>query len=185
MLTKLLDWIAHYALGWILVWTLLIGIALGWQVNGLIYKAKLAVLQLAQAERETTLEHTVNAALAAVLEAERKGDALTAQVVALESERSKTAKEKDREIQRLTTGRACLGADVVRLLNAESAPGSGLKLPTAASGAAGSATGFASDTDVGLWAVDARTLYDTCRGRVDALREWRDSLTNQGVNHGQ
>ena len=80
------------------------------------------------------------------------------------------SEEKERAIRRLTAGRPCLDGAVVRVLNQPA----GLKpadLPTVAAEPGGADAGFATDTDVALWAASCRRHYDTCRGRIAAIAE--------------
>jgi hypothetical protein len=148
------------------------GQTVAWQKN-----AEIASLQKDYAEARAEAEKAIADALQKVLEVERQGDAIAARLAAAEAERITISKEKDREIARLTTGRRCLDAGVVRLLNAP-ASGPGLKLPPASGGIAFAAaapatdTAYASDTDIALWTRHARDSYDTCRARIDALNEF-------------
>lgn len=113
------------------------------------------------------------------------GDALSARLVQSESRLSQLTEEKDHEIRRLTQGRRCLDSAVVRVLN-DSAGST--RLPCAAAGDAVRADApFATDTDVGLWATNARQRFDGCRTRLDAIadfyaktamhRGWRIKMT--------
>ncbi|GHU08322.1 hypothetical protein AGMMS50225_06750 [Betaproteobacteria bacterium] len=42
-------------------------------------------------------------------------------------------------------------------------------------------TPFATDADVGQWAIAAREQYDTCRGRIDALRRWSEGWNGRAA----
>lgn len=126
--------------------------------------AQIATLEAEQAARE---RKAAQAALDRLQQAQARGDALQARLAAEETNRQNQAREHVREIKRLTTGRPCLNAGTVRLLN-EPAPG--LRAPT--SGAAAADATVASDTDVAGWVDNARRQYDTCRGRLGALIDW-------------
>lgn len=106
--------------------------------------------------------------------AKTRGDELTRRLQSTEAALAEQKMETTREIKRLTTGRACLSAAAVRVLNARTTQSDGASsVPGAASSAAAAdASGAASDTDVGLWAADARTLYRQCAERLDALIDW-------------
>lgn len=114
-----------------------------------------------------------NAALSDLAAANLRGDKLAEQLATSENARQTQAEEHQREIRRLTTGRPCLSAAVVRLLNEPA----GLARPA---GAVSQATGepvpadgaAATDTDVALWADQARRSYDTCRGRLQAIADF-------------
>lgn len=97
------------------------------------------------------------------------GDALFNQLADAEKDRQKTALEHQREIKRLTTGRPCLSADVVGLLNGTGQGNSAAGLSAPADGAAAEDGPFATDTDVAGWADNARRQYETCRDRLGAL----------------
>jgi hypothetical protein len=125
---------------------------------------------------------------------EAAGEEQARKLLAQEAANRKLGKEKDDAIRKLATGRACLGADLVGLLNdgAESsgpglsAPAGGLAYPAAAaatdsgirsqesgiSETPGIRTAWATDADVALWIRFAREQYDVCRRRIDALNEF-------------
>jgi len=104
------------------------------------------------------------------------GDQITRRLQATEADLAAHKSETDREIKRLTTGRVCLSADAVRVLNARAEAGSrASSVPgTAGLSAAADAAGAASDTDVGLWISDARTRYSQCAERVNALIDFHE-----------
>lgn len=118
--------------------------------------------------------------IAALQKAQALGDALTARLQATEATLTTQQKDLHDALQTHTTGRACLSGAAVRLLNASPQSGAiGVPAPTASAAAAPGAaapdpadTSFASDTDVAQWAAAARTGYDTCRARLDALIDW-------------
>lgn len=115
------------------------------------------------------------AALKRLEAAQARGDALTLQLQQAEAQRLADNRGNADEIRRLTSGRACLSAGTVRLLNRGTARGADPHagpVPPAASEPAAADGAAASDTDVALWADSARSQYDTCRGRLDALIDW-------------
>jgi hypothetical protein len=85
------------------------------------------------------------------------------------------------ELSTATTGRPCLSADARGLL--QQSPAFGLKLPEATGGASSANaatsadTGVSTDADIAGWVLDAATLYEQCRARIDAIRQW-DEVTN-------
>lgn len=91
---------------------------------------------------------------------------------------------------RTTTGRACLSADTVRVLNtpATDRAAAAADLPAAASRAAATdAPGTAApaaaaqsltDTDVAAWVADAQARYATCAARLNTLTEWAATRPN-------
>lgn len=164
-----------------LLFTLLLAVCwfmVGWTVNGWRLE-----IQLADWEKEAA--QTISAALESAREVEAAGETLAQRQLALEAENLNLKKERDDALRKTTTGRACLNAPTVRLLN-DRHPGAGIRtgLPASPCCAAGtfaaaaldsdpSHDGYeASDTDVALWANYAIDRYDACRGRIDALRQF-------------
>ncbi|GHU34905.1 hypothetical protein AGMMS50256_29250 [Betaproteobacteria bacterium] len=127
-------------------------------------------------ERKAFAEARADAAetaLEAIITANRKADELARRLADAEAARLKTSKEKDREIARLAKNKPCLGAGLVRVLNDRNQE-SGIsgQLPAPSGLAADADRAAASDTDVALWARDARDRHDECRERIDALRDF-------------
>jgi prophage endopeptidase len=95
------------------------------------------------------------------------------------------------DLQAATTGRPCLSPAARGLL--QQSPAFGLKLPTATGSAlaapaapaadSGEQGGDSTDTDIAGWILDAASLYEACRARLDAIRRW-DELTH-GDGHGR
>lgn len=140
----------------------------GWVTEGWRKDAEIAAIETAHASRrEADLRQNMDY----LLEAERQGEVLSARAATAEAERDAALQETQHALRQTTTGRPCLTSGTVRLLNDPA----GLRppaLPTAAGEPAGADAGAASDTDVALWAAFARRSYDTCRGRIAALREF-------------
>ena len=116
-----------------------------------------------------------------------RGDALTTALLASQTQIDQLSQEAHRGIKTETTGRACLGSGALRVLNSapglrtELAPASGAVAtggaPAPAADDAGSAASdgggeFATDTQVGDWAIDAGAQYEVCRTRLDKLIDW-------------
>lgn len=141
--------------------------AAGWTVEGWRKDAEIDRIERAHAEQRARDAEAANEEIDA---ATKRGNELAARVTAAEATRDLALQETQDALRRVTTGRPCLSAVAVRLLNE---PG-GLK--NALSGAPGEPAGAdaaaATDTDVALWAAFARRSYDTCRGRIDALAEF-------------
>lgn len=70
----------------------------------------------------------------------------------------------------VTTGRLCLDADAVGLLQ----PGAtwGPYQPAGEPAGPRAAHAAASDRDVAYWAAEANRLYETCAERMNALADW-------------
>jgi hypothetical protein len=85
------------------------------------------------------------------------------------------------ELKTATTGRPCLSADARSMLQQSPAFGIKLHAPTSGASSAPSSVaadpGDSTDADVAGWIVDAAALYEQCRARVDAIRQW-DEVTN-------
>ena len=82
-------------------------------------------------------------------------------------------KEVLREIPATTSGRPCLGADALGVLDRfQSGTAPGLRLSATASESAGATDAVASDTQVAQWALDAIEQHERERARCNALIEW-------------
>ncbi|MDR1889623.1 MAG: hypothetical protein LBQ81_09650, partial [Zoogloeaceae bacterium] len=147
-ITNLLETLLSETL---LPWVLLaVFFAVGAAVGGTAVKWRkdrdIAVIQQAHAEEKAA---AASDALARLQTAQRRGDELAAQVAAADAARLQLGEEKDREIKRLTTGRACLGAGVVRLLNRDQGSGIRDQLSAPTGYAALADPPFAPDSDDG------------------------------------
>lgn len=148
-----------------------VGTAAGGYVGRLPLHTELAQLRTTHAETDRV------AALAAakgLQQAQQRGDALTTTLVQRQAQINQLQKDKRDALNRLTTGRACLGAAAVRVLNQPASPADAgpEPVPTAPGDAAAAGAAFATDADVGHWAIAARAAHDTCRQRLDALIDW-------------
>ncbi|GHU10987.1 hypothetical protein FACS1894185_3450 [Betaproteobacteria bacterium] len=115
-----------------------------------------------------------SAALQKARAAEDAGHVAAARLLEQEQTHRNLQKERDDAIRKLTEGRPCLAAATVRLLNSPPER----PLPDAASGVALRDTAVATDTDIALWAADARLEHDICRGRINALRNWVGAMAS-------
>jgi hypothetical protein len=104
-----------------------------------------------------------------------RGDALAVSLATQQTRINTLHQEHARAINRLTTGRACLSAELVSVLNstqpATTDRPDALPTPTAEPAANHAAT-FASDADVSTWALTARAQYAECAARLGALVGW-------------
>ncbi len=107
-----------------------------------------------------------------------RGDDLAASLASQQIHINALHQEHARAINRLTTGRPCLSAELVGVLNRTDQPSPTDRpdpLPTPATEpAAADATAFATDADVSTWAATARSQYATCAARLDALIRWHE-----------
>ena len=136
-----------------------------WQANS--YEAKLADIRSSIAESDRI---RARAAATALQSAQVRGDVLTRDLLAREALINRISKEKRDALSRHTTGRPCLSADAVGVLNGTAGAGAGV--PPAPGITAATGGGFATDADVGQWAAAAIAAHDTCRYRLDALIDW-------------
>lgn len=165
----------------------------GWTANGWRYETKLSTLKSTHA---TDTAKAATAHAEALAKANERGDRLLIEKTATENTYNDTLREKNNEIARLTTGRRCLDARVVGVLNRDGAAPNGRLAPQAAivpvrtdGPAAGSADDgketvrkddadeeqFATDTDVAGWINLCRTRYDICRDDRDRIRRFYDA----------
>ena len=163
-----------------IAWTLAAALA-GWQTGREQAEdrctATIAKLNVEETER---MRLVAQAALDRFRAAQARGDALEARLAENERILETQAQEHAREIKRLTTGRPCLNAGTVRLLNEPAirlaAVPAGVSSPIGRTAAADAPA--ASDTDVAGWIDGAQRQYGECRGRLDALIDWHEGEAN-------
>lgn len=141
--------------------------AWGWYAQGWRKDGEISRIERTHAEQRAA---DIQQHLDDITEAEELGRRLSARLAAAEADRETLTQEKTDALRRLTTGRRCLDADAVRVLNAASLKPAGV--PEAAYQPGSADAAFATDTDVGLWAAGARRAYDTCRGRLQAIADF-------------
>ncbi len=108
-----------------------------------------------------------------LLDAQERADVLTRNLWAARRAAETLRKERDDAIATVTTGRECLDAAALGVL--DGAPGLRVNLPEAAGGADGANAGVAAtDTDLGRWALAAGEQYAECRRRYQALIDWHE-----------
>lgn len=149
---------------------------LGWTVEGWRKDAEIALIKASHAEA-TEKAATENAV--ALDNARHRGDQLALQLAGWENTLTAFAEEKNREIAKLLTGRRCLDAGVVRVLNRQSGAAqlsgsvpqatSLVLRPDATPAAPADDGAFATDADVTQWVGLCQRSYDTCRARLDAI----------------
>ena len=145
-------------------------------------EAKATISKLKKQHSEE-LASTQAAALDRYQKANARSDALQTELEITAQRLTITQSEMQREIQRNTTGRACLNQRTVSMLNNRTAERSTtasmstpISEPVAASGTIASDTNIedeaATDTDIASWANIVITQYGTCKARLDALIAW-------------
>ena len=143
-----------------------------WTYQASRYTAQIATMQR---DHATAAQATTEANARHLVRVWERGDSLAAQLASQQADISQLHPEHTHAIKRLTTGRPCLSADLVRVLNntqpaATDRPDA---LPTPTSGpAATDASAFATDADVSTWAATARREYAECAARLGALIDW-------------
>lgn len=103
-------------------------------------------------------------------------------------------KEVRSEIYRLSSGRECLSGDLRLRLDAAIGAGAEPRLPAPAGAATSAPAGSAADpghrqpastdADIAGWILEAARLYEDCRARLDALRQW-DAVTFGSADDGR
>ena len=143
-----------------------------WTVQGWRMDSALATLRNSHTQAQAELTERNAKHLVRVWE---RGDELATSLNIQQSHITKLHQEHTREINRLTTGRACLSAELVGVLN-NTQPATADRpdpLPTPTGGPdAAHAAAFATDADVSTWAATARRDYAECAARLGALIEW-------------
>ena len=143
-----------------------------WTAQGWRMDAALADLRNSHTRAQAELTERNAKHLARVWE---RGDELATNLAGQQTRINQLHQEHTHAIKRLTTGRACLSAELVGVLN-NTQPATADRpdpLPTPTSGpAATDAPAFATDADVGTWAATARRDYAECAARLGALIEW-------------
>lgn len=143
-----------------------------WTVQGWRMDAALSELRSQHAQAQAALTELNAKHLRRVWE---RGDELATRLASQQTHITQLHQEQANAINRLTTGRPCLSADLVRVLNRTEQPVADRSepLPTPTSSpAANNAATFATDTDIGTWAATARQQYAECAARLGALIEW-------------
>lgn len=157
----------------------LAGVAFGITGTNIYKNGRIAAIeavhagQLAQLERMARVRQHL---------AQVRGDELTTALHVASAAALRLQEQLDDEIARNTSGRACLDADALRVLDRAVAAARGLSAPTGRAAAADAAQpaansapptdAAASDTDVARWANVAYGQYAECVRRLDALIQW-------------
>jgi prophage endopeptidase len=159
-----------------------VGFTAGYAWENRARKAEVAQIRADIAAREAQAAEESRRRIDAALKA---GDAAIAARDARIAALDATTRRLRYDLKTATTGRPCLSADARSVLQQSHA--FGLKLPTSPGGPAsadattaadpGEPAGDSTDTDIAGWILDAAALYEACRARIDALRQW-DEMTH-------
>jgi hypothetical protein len=154
-----------------------LGAASGYGIEHRARISEVAFIKAGIAKREAEAAEDAKKRLQA---AQKAADETIAARDARIAELDATTRRLRHDLQTATTGRPCLSADARGLL--QQSPAFGIKLPTTTGGAASAAPavaadpGDSTDADVAGWILDAAALYEQCRARIDALRDWSMQL---------
>lgn len=157
-----------------------VGFAVGYAWENRARRAEVAQLRADIAAREAAAAEESRRRIDAALKA---GDAAIAARDARIVELDTVNRRLRHDLKTATTGRPCLSADARGLLH--QSPAFSLKLsatpgdPAPADAAPAADPGDSTDTDIAGWILDAASLYEQCRARIDALRQWDE------VTHGR
>jgi hypothetical protein len=158
-----------------------VGFFAGATVNGWRLESSLKKIENTYEEALNAAQKATTESLLRAIKAERRGETLAQERLALEAANETLLEEKRHALRKATMGRACLDAGALRLLDGTAAsPGGRPGLRPPAGGAFGPdaaahadpGDASASDTDVALWAAYAQGEYERCRGRIDTLRTY-------------
>lgn len=141
----------------------------GWAINGWRLNAEIERIKGAH---QAEIARNALAATVRLEDAQKLNDKIAAELNDLRLARAKQDQEKDNEIKRLTTGRRCLSAAVVGVLNASGAADAAGAVPPAGSEPVPGTARFATDSDVGLWARACRSAYESCRADRAGIRKF-------------
>ncbi len=150
---------------------LAVGALTAWSFTSNHYAAEIADMEKTQATALAKAEETARKRL----EAEQtRGNVLSDKLAKTETALTQKTQEVSDALSRLTTGRKCLDARVVRVLNG-TRNGAAADNVHAATGASDAADGpAATDTDVSGWINLARGQYEKCRARLGGLIEFEE-----------
>lgn len=174
---------------WLYALLLGVGLALGGIASHVYDTAQVATIraELASVKAQHSEEkaQATQAALERLQTAKQRADALQTALDVTEQRLAITKTELSHEIQKSTSGRACLSGRTVRMLNRAAAGSDPAPLPNAASGPAETNAGIATDTDIATWINSATAQYNICRARLDALIDWHISPAKDSTEHEQ
>lgn len=141
----------------------------GGTVHG-INGAQIAALETAHANAQRA---AAQASVERLSAAQARGDALTAELIKARAEADTLQDQLHDALSKATTGRPCLGAPALRLLDRAAGPHA---VPAPAGRpAAADAADAATDTQVAQWAAGAYHQYAECSRRLSALIQYHEA----------
>ncbi|MYM32246.1 hypothetical protein GTP58_28330 [Duganella sp. CY15W] len=173
-------------MGIVVATALLVGCVVGYAAHTWTHesvKDQLATHQVNDARADAA---TAEAGRVRLKEAVARANKLEKALADSEIQYRKLAQEQRNAVKPHTTGRVCLDAGAVRVLNATVAtPGDashglpGADVDAAATSAAAAtdpdveeSSGEATDDDVAGWAINVKEQYGVCRSRLQRLIDW-------------
>jgi succinate dehydrogenase/fumarate reductase flavoprotein subunit len=159
------------------IWQLLAGAALlGAAVGGsgaglIVYRVQDARVLSCETAASSAALAAANFAAKQIEAAHRAAEDATVEALRRADVAETLARRYRGEIDRLAVGRPCFSSELRGLLQQSPA-----FVPFAPGGTPGATpavatyTGDSTDADVARWVVDASSMYEVCRGRIDALR---------------
>ncbi|MFZ6687523.1 hypothetical protein ACO0K0_07225 [Undibacterium sp. SXout11W] len=163
-------------LNWLVAVTFVIGLGAGGAVVHLFDTAEIASVKAdlsgLKAQHSEAIAQANAAGLERIQRANERADSLQIALDITEQKLSITQLEMQREITLNTTGRACLNARTVRLLNDNTTGKQSTALPTSTSEPVAQDAAVATDTDVATWINNTKAQYGTCTARLAALIDW-------------
>ena len=161
---------------------LLAGLAAGYGLEHRARMAEVAQIRADVARREAEAAIDARRRIEA---ASRAADAALAEKDRRMLELDATNRRLRHDLQATTTGRPCLSSAARGLLQQSPAfgpelpktTGSALAAPAAAAADSGQSSSDSTDTDIAGWVLDAAALFEQCRARIDALRQWDDEVS--------
>jgi hypothetical protein len=162
---------------------------------GYVFEHRARVAEVAQLRADIAAREAAAAEEASrrIEAAQKAADQAIAARDARIAELDATTRRLRHDLSTATTGRPCLSSTARGLLQQSPAfrrdesrpylPASSIgptSTPAAAAAAdPGEPAGDTTDTDLAQWIIDAASLYEACRARIDALRQWDE------VTHGR
>jgi hypothetical protein len=152
------------------------GVAGGYALKGRLAEAQIARIQADHAAQRQAAAEAAAQRLAAAQDA---ADRAVAQRDARIAELDATTRRLRHDLRSATTGRPCLSADARGLLH--QSPAFGTRMPETSGGVATAPAAAApdpgeradsTDADLARWILDVAALYEQCRARIDAIRQW-------------
>ena len=153
-----------------LILTFAAGLLLGGGTVHGINGAQIAALETAHANAQRT---AAEAAVRQLNAAQARGDALTTELLTARAQADGLQDQLNEALSKATTGRPCLGAPALRLLDRAAGPRA---VPAPAGRpAAADAADAATDTQVAQWAAGAYHQYAECSRRLGALIQYHEA----------